>query len=239
MNIARAISVTGAMLIGIVAGCDAERSKPANADAKASEASWSEQLAEVQAGTRTEVRVLHSVITDADFMRLTAGCESLEVLNIETLQVNSAEFAVLAKLPHLRQLRLGSPVGDAELHEIASITSLRVLNLPNGEFTDVAIKELARLPQLELLRFRSPHVTDRGLETIAMFPALRFLHLIEVPITDEGLRHLEGCEQLESLYLDGCGCTDDGILRLLKALPTLHLHRDQLHLDEDSHAHPH
>ncbi len=98
---------------------------------------------------------------------------------------------------------------------------------------------LAALPHLELLRLGSPQITDAGLECLARFKRLRFLHLIDVPVTDAGLDHLHGLEQLESLYLDGSQATDEGILRLLAALPKLHFHRDQQHLDRDPKRHEH
>lgn len=229
----------GVLLIALITGCDVERQRPVDANVVASEVSWSDQLSEVRAGTQTELHTLHSVVTDDDWQQLAAGCESLEVLDVETLQIGSNGFPLLRGLPRLRHLRIGSVVSDVELRDITAVASLRVLNLPQGEFTDDGIQQLASLPHLELLRFRSPHVTDQGMQFIASLPSLRYLHLIEVPITDNGLAHLAGCEDLKSLYLDGCGCTDDGIRRLLESLPRLHLHMDQLHLEDDPHAHPH
>ncbi len=229
----------GALLIVLAVGCDTEPQKPVESVAATRELSWSEQLSEVQSGRRTEMRITHSVVTIENWETLSTGCESLEVLDVESLHVQGDAFALLSRLPRLRQLRIGSPIRDSDLNDIVSVTSLRVLNLPRGEFTDDGLRGLATLPDLELLRFHSPHVTDLGMQSIANFPSLRFLHLIDIPITDDGLRHLEGFEQLESLYLDGCSCTDDGILRLLKSLPALHLHRDQLHLEEDPHVHEH
>ncbi len=74
---------------------------------------------------------------------------------------------------------------------------------------------------------------------LGRFKRLRALHLIDVPITDAGLDQLHGLAQLESFYLDGSQATDDGILRLLEALPNLHFHRDQQHLDRDPNRHEH
>jgi len=239
MSTVKPLSWAGALLIVLAVGCDAEPHQPVDSVAATREPSWSEQLSEVQSGRRTEMRVIHSVVTIEDWETLSSDCESLEVLDVESLQVRGDAFALLPRLPRLRQLRIGSPIGDTGLSHMALIASLRVLNLPRGEFTDDGLRGLAALPDLELLRFHSPHVTDRGMRSIANFPSLRFLHLIDVPITDDGLRHLEGFQQLESLYLDGCRCTDDGIRRLLKSLPQLHLHRDQLHLEDDPHAHTH
>jgi hypothetical protein len=70
-------------------------------------------------------------------------------------------------------------------------------------------------------------------------PALRFLHLIDVPVTDAGIAHLQSMSRLESFYLDGGRCTDDGLRALLRALPDLHFHLDQLHLPGDPKADDH
>jgi hypothetical protein len=101
------------------------------------------------------------------------------------------------------------------------------------------MQRLAGLKELELLRFGSPHISDDGLAVVSTLPSLRFLPLIDVPITDAGLQHLHSMSGLESFYLDGGRCTDEGLYALLRALPGLHFHRDQLHLPDDPHRHPH
>lgn len=200
---------------------------------------WNEQLQRVREGKQQTIRVSRDVITDEQWQTLAQDATSLEVLDVEQLEINDSAYELLTHLAKLRQLRIGSAVGDEALEHFSQVNSLHVLNLPHGTFTDAGLKTLAKHPELELLRFHSPHVTDEGLSHIARLPSLRFLHLIRVPITDAGLNHLEGLDQLESLYLDGCNCTDDGILQLLEALPQLHLHRDQLHIENDPHAHEH
>ena len=124
---------------------------------------------------------------------------------------------------------------------IARLEQLKVLNLPDAQFTDASLEALTDLANLELLRFGSPHVTDAGMVHVARIPSLRFLHLIDVPIGDRGLESLESLTQLESLYLDDTAATDAGITRLLKALPQIHLHVNQRHHDADpaarNHAH--
>ena len=46
-------------------------------------------------------------------------------------------------------------------------------------------------------------------------------------------------EYLESFYVDGGSTTDAGLSELLEALPGLHIHLDQRHLDNDPRAHDH
>ena len=97
------------------------------------------------------------------------------------------------------------------------------------------------MPDLEFLRFGADEVSDEGMQVIATFPSLRILHLIHVPITDASVDAVINMKKLESLYVDGSQLSDEGIVRLLKARPDLHFHRDQRHHDLDpskeSHSH--
>lgn len=224
----------------IVSGCDAPApEEPPAAVAALQEPSWTDQLNAVRSGTATEIRVTATPVSPDELAMLAEGCEALEILDIESIEPAPEDLAVLNSLPALRRLRLGFEVDDAMLRQLSTLPSLQFLNLPNGTFSDEGLSALVELPHLELLRFRSPNVTDAGLPTIAAMPALRFLHLIDVPVTDEGIAALHGMTQLESLYIDGGRCTDDGLRALLEALPDLHFHRDQLHLPDDPHRHPH
>ncbi len=244
MSIVKHSPFAGALLLAMTFGCAPEPSRPVTSLPVASRETWAEQIESVRAGRQTEIHCSDSMVTFDEWQALVRGCESLEVLDVESLEVtatqsNANPFALIAGLPRLRQLRIGSSVTDADLAQIGAISTLRVLNLPGGDFTDQGLRALSALSHLELLRFSSPQVTDEGMSTIARYPALRFLHLINVPISDDGLIPFAGVDRLESLYLDGCHCTEQGILRLLKAQPALHLHRDQLHIPDDPHAHQH
>ncbi|MFG0334687.1 MAG: hypothetical protein ACF8TS_15125 [Maioricimonas sp. JB049] len=214
---------------------------PAAAATSERQQGWAEQIAAVRDGRSTEIILTAAPVSAHELAMLDDGCETLEVLDIGELEpsTTAGELVVIRSLPHLRRIRLGFEVDDGVLETLAAAESLQAINLPNGTFTDAGLAELVRLPELELLRFRSPHVTDAGMPSIAAMPSLRFLHLIDVPVTDEGIAALHDMDQLESLYLDGGKCTEDGLRQLLRALPELHFHRDQLHLPDDPHRHPH
>lgn len=219
-------------------GCQREVPVPQVRPAEAAEPSWTEQLRAVRRGEASEIRITGTV-TARQWNELAEGCERLTVIDIERLEAPDSALSLLTKLPALRRLRLASPVSDKGLLRIAAAASLVVLNLPEGRFTDDGLAGLTALPRLELLRFHSPHVTDAGMQHIPRMQALRFLHLVDVPITDAGLTPLWTLDRLESFYLDGGRCTDDGLSRLLKELPGLHFHYNDLHLPDDPHAHPH
>lgn len=236
-------TVFGIILLVVLTGCRPDRPTEVPAGdvvaVDGAEPEWAAQVAAVRAGEADKISVRESTVTAADLAELSQGCDRLRVLEIDDCVADDAALAVIGRLPQLRMLLLGAEVGDAGMQQLAAAERLATLNLPQGRFSDEGLREIAALPELQLLRFHSPHVTDEGLAHIAGMQSLRFLHLIDVPITDAGLPQLHGMTQLESFYLDGGDCSDAALGELLRALPQLHFHRDQLHLPDDPRAHPH
>lgn len=227
------------LLLFALAGCSPADRSADPAPIAAAESDWSAQVAAVQSGESDSIAVAKRTVTGDDLKELSQGCERLRNLEIDACSADDAELEPIGRLTQLRTLKLGADVGDAGLTHLGSADGLTTLNLPRASFSDQGLEVIAALPRLQLLRFHSPHVTDAGLAHIAEMKSLRFLHLIDVPITDAGLPQLYGMTQLESFYLDGGGCSDEALRELLRALPQLHFHRDQLHLPDDPRAHPH
>lgn len=225
--------------IVLVCGCDAPADVAPTARPDVGEASWSEQIDAVRSRTAKQIVVHDSHVTPAELAELTDGCESLELLELDRTDVSSDVLSVIGDLPNLKRVKLGGPIDDDGIAELTGATTLVVVNLPAAAFTDRGLQTLAGLPHLELLRFHSPNVTDAGLVHVAEMPSLRFLHLIDVPVTDAGLQHLYGLTRLESFYLDGGRCSQAGLGDLLKALPELHFHWNQMHLPDDPQADRH
>jgi hypothetical protein len=230
------------MLWLVVSGCgngpDPD-AVPGRTNAPAPERQWAEQVQGVRDGRSVQIRVESASISSIEWNELNDGCAALQVLEVAHAELQDDALQVVAVLPNLTRLKLGAPIADAGAAHIAVAQQLEILNLPEAEFTDAGLASLSTLPRLQLLRIHSPHVSDAGLSHIAGMQSLRFLHLIDVPVTDAGLKHLYEMTWLESFYLDGGRCTDEGLSALLKALPNLHFHNDQLHLPGDPHAHPH
>lgn len=169
--------------------------------------------------------------------------DDLARLPAETAELRIAEFTgrpdslqALKNLPQLKLLHIGGAITDEHLREIASLSGLKTLNLSRSQVSDTGLKELARLENLRLLRLSSSKVTDEGMGAIAELRSLRGLHLVGIPITDKGIDTLGRMTWLESFYLDGGTASDDSLYRLIKAIPGLHFHRDQLHLPNDPNA---
>ncbi|MCG6155429.1 hypothetical protein [Rubinisphaera margarita] len=215
------------LLLLLITGC--VRQKPVVEEIS----QWDQQIQALEQGL-TDYVVIEESVTGEQLRGLaphSGPLKRLEIFNAEG--VSAEDLKWLPECPELSRLRLEFPVTDEQMAIIGDCDSLRMLNLPNGIFSDEGMQSLAGLENLELLRFGSPNVTDASLTVIASLPSLKFLHLIDVPVTDEGLKALHEKQELESFYLDGTNVTDDGLRALLKALPELHLHRDQLHLPED------
>ena len=238
------IRIAAAMSLSclIVGGCRDEL-QPGDStrrtNALAAERSWAEQVQDVRSGRSTQIRVESQAVSAAEWNELSDGCHALQALEVAQADLSDDALQVVAALPNLTRLRLGAPLGDAGAAHLAAAQQLEVLNLPEADISDVGLASLATLPRLQLLRIHSPRMSDAGLPHIAAIKSLRFVHLIDVPVTDAGLKHLYEMTWLESFYLDGGRCTDEGLSALLKALPDLHFHKDQLHLPDDPHAHPH
>jgi hypothetical protein len=226
----------------LLAGCGdgaGPSGAPPRTNRPAAERPWSGQLQDVRDGRSTQIRITAHDVGIDEWRELRDGCGALQVLEVEHAKIGDQELQAVAALPSLTRLKLGAPIGDDGAARLAAAERLEIVNLPQADMTDAGLASLAKLPRLQLLRISSPRVTDAGLAHISGMKSLRFLHLIDVPVTDAGLQHLYGMTWLESFYLDGGQCTDEGLSALLQALPDLHFHKDQLHLPDDPHAHPH
>lgn len=237
--------VTFCLVVLLIAGCrDSAESEVVETSSPTSssppvELTWEAQLAAVRDGQATRIAITQATVSREQWQQLAEGCESLERLEVDAADITDSDLELLAQLPQLTLLKLGAEVGDDGIAQIAGVQTLEFLNFPNGGFHNESLALLAELPNLKQLRFHSPHVGDDGLAFIATLPQLRYLHIIACPMTADGLKHLHGMTQLQSFYLDGSDIADEAIYELLRALPSLHFHRDQLHLPDDPQAHEH
>ncbi len=224
----------------IVIGCqNVEEERPENTEPSSistqlsTESTFEEQLQAISDGNSGSIVATKELITSEQFQQLQPFVERIEKIEIIQAEFGQSDFDLLASCNILHWLRLEIPIDDNALVAIAQCQSLKILNLPQGQFTDQPLTAITKLESLELFRFHSPNVTDAGIKQIASLPKLKYLHLLEVPLTDAGLIPFHDRLDLQSLYLDGTNVTDEGLRALLKANPELHLHRDQLHLPED------
>lgn len=228
-----------AALSGCAGATESETDVAVSETVLPAEPTWETQLAAVRDGSATRIAISQQLVTPDQWRQLADGCEAIERLEVDAGEMTAADLELLAALPNLTLLKLGAEVDDDGMAHIATVESLEVLNLPEGRFHDQSLTLLADLPRLKQLRFHSPHVTDDGMRIIATLPSLRYLHIISCPITADGLKHMYGMTELQSFYLDGSDIEDEAVYELLESLPSLHFHRDQLHLPDDPHGHEH
>ncbi|MEM6470700.1 MAG: hypothetical protein AAF802_14170 [Planctomycetota bacterium] len=158
----------------------------------------------------------------------------LEELILNGGEVSDVSMGLIAKLPHLRHLRLRrSAISDDGLRELATCRTLQILNLPHADLSDRGLASLRDLPELRLLRLGGDRLTRNAADEIARLESLRQLHLIGVPIDDRGLRKLADLPKLQSLYLDGSAVSEAGWDWLFETHPDLHVHVNATHLDRD------
>jgi len=93
-------------------------------------------------------------------------------------------------------------VNDDTLRTVATLESLRELDLDGTAITDAGLKPLARLTKLERLRIARTAITDAGFrESIATLPALKQLWCPDTDITKAAL--MEWKEQGEGRRFAG------------------------------------
>jgi internalin A len=140
-----------------------------------------------------------------------------------SLKVTRAILDDVASLPTVRELNLSmNRLADDDLKHLENMTGLEVLWLPAG-VTDAGLDHLRRLKRLHTLSL-GPAITDTGIARLSRFPKLRQLFIGTTSVTDAGLEHLKALPNLEFVYLNGSRVSETGIRALQKARPTLNVY---------------
>ena len=107
-----------------------------------------------------------------------------------------------------------TPIADAELVHLSSLSDLGELVLADTEITDEGLQQLDSLAHLKRLSLSNTQVSDVGLAHLESFTELQHLDLYGTQITDAGLTLLEGFRKLQHLDLTGTQITDAGLVHL-------------------------
>jgi len=167
-------------------------------------------------------------ITDEGLANLT-GCKQLERISLhwnENITDKGASY--LATMPSLKMIDLShAHITDAGLAHLAKIKSLELLN--GIAVTDTTLVHLAELKKLRNLNFTG---SDAGLAQLVKLnlPLLEELSLGSKLITDAGMCHLAKLTNLKKLSLSGCPITNKGLAKLatLKSLRSLYLYETKI-----------
>lgn len=109
---------------------------------------------------------------------------------------------------------------DADLKNLQPVARLIVqLNLTGADVSDDSASVLASMTSLRLLRLPETKITDRSIPSIAGLSHLESLNLYGTAITDEGLLKLGSLKQLKKLYLWQTKVTPYGVEALQNVLP--------------------
>jgi hypothetical protein len=163
------------VLLAVCCGCTEQApSRPAHETP--SEPSFAAQAAAVRAGESTQIRLDHSVVTDADLNQLTGLEDKLRRINLSRTEITSEGMKRLGTMHQLEQLRLASVrVDDAGLAPLADLKQLRFLHLLDMPITGAGIDHLHGLTALESLYLDGTKVSDEALARL--LAALPGVHL--------------------------------------------------------------
>jgi len=141
------------------------------------------------------------------------------VIVLHGQRLRDADLSEVAKLSSLQRIELdGAPVTDAGVVRLAALRSAKEFDLRNTPVTDTAMEALCRAPSVISLNLGGTAITDRALVYAAQAPTLRELELNGTAITDAGLFNLrEKVPQLTWLGLRNTRITDEGLRVLMDA----------------------
>ena len=124
----------------------------------------------------------------------------------------------LAAFPRLRRLEIHmTGLTDDGVHDAANLP-LEVLWL-GGPITDGGMKAVATMTTLRHLDVCCPGVTDEGVRALVRLKGLEVLWLSNCNITDESIASLSRLKSLRELALGKTGVTQSGRQRLRELLP--------------------
>jgi len=182
--------------------------------------------------------------------------ETLKTLRLQlyslhhTPLINDAAMVHLKVLPNLETLALPRQIGDAGLANVAGLTKLTTLNMPdcrvtdaglvylkglgqlqslvisaNSNITDVGVAHLGWLPNIEILNLNNSRITDAGVATLGTMRGMRKLFLSRTAITDGAVDHLLNYQVLERLDIQGTNISAAGLARLKSTYPNATINR--------------
>jgi hypothetical protein len=166
------------------------------------------------------------------------------------VRLDAGSFAAMSRIPRLKELHIvGFLLGDAELAELGTISSLERLEFGGNKITAAGWRQLRRLRQvkhlslggiddegattlagfasLETLAISSTRLEASQLQPWASLPQLRVLSVANSAVDDAGLEKLRSLAALEDLNLEGTKVTDGGLayLEQMRRLRKLNLRR--------------
>ena len=154
---------------------------------------------------------------------------------IEATAADTFPLSAIARAGGLRDVRWNGPASGNLIDAVLTSKAVTTVNLP--EFTGTA-EDLARLithPPLRSLRVGGGPEWSDAVRDALRGSDLTHLHVIDTPLSGDDVAAVAAVDTLQSLYLDASPAPAAALEALRVQRPTLHFHRDSLHLPGDEH----
>lgn len=132
---------------------------------------------------------------------------SLEMVKL----ITDDNLVHLKVLKNLETLTLPRQIGDSGLANVAGLTKLTTLNMPNTKVTDAGMVYLKNLVKMKSLVVSATNISDAGVANLVNMRDLEILNLSSTNITNNGLKYLQNMTRLRKLFLFRDDITDAGI----------------------------
>ncbi|MCC7529157.1 MAG: protein kinase [Candidatus Melainabacteria bacterium] len=157
---------------------------------------------------------------------------SLKSLRLAETGMKDDEMRYVAKNTALVKLVLNAnPISSKGIRHLASMNSLRFLDLANTRCDAAAIYELRNLSNLQALHLNNnDRMDDKAAEAVSFLSGLQELTLDHTSITGEGIAYLRRLRGLSKLTLDGLNLQDNDIASLkdISSLKVLSLSHNKI-----------
>lgn len=175
--------------------------------------------------TDDDVEIIGTDVTDADF-RLIGKLRHLRELSLYGGgNVSNAGLRHLGRLRDLQCLALEETrITDAGLCHLRDLKNLSELKLMDTAVGDEGLKHVGELTQLSVLNLDNTFVTSAGLSHLTRLKNLLALSLENAQIDDSAIQHLTAMRSLSYLNLTGTNVSQEGLLAIRSALPSCDVH---------------
>ena len=164
--------------------------------------------------------------------------KDLEELYLAATIVDDEAIKTVAQFPRLRKLRLArTSISDAALESLKDSKTLEELDFSeNSIITDAGMVSLASIKTLKKLNLWRVQISDTGALALAPLTNLTWLNLDNTKLSDAGLPALKDMNQLTFLHLGSTQITEAGAPALfhLKSLKDLKITRTALGASESA-----
>jgi hypothetical protein len=140
---------------------------------------------------------------------------SFNGVSTQTL-ISNQNMRHLQVLKNLEILALPTWTSDEGLSNVAGLTKLQTLNLPNARITNAGMVYIKNLTQMRSLVLTAANIDDAGVTNLSSLTNLYILNLSNTGITDAGMATVGKLAGLNKLFLNRTSITDASIPHIIK-----------------------